>query len=173
MCPEQVEYASEPEQTNPLFFNSTWENWGGVYDKVYSDGCLVHQRKLQKEFFRFNYQSCVNRALIKELHLAKRIPLSICKKLNKTFGGTGQYRGLDHDIRDLKSVGFKRIDVHSWPIENYIKTITVWLEEMEKSRDVMCAIDADKYELDVATWKLNLILMEEGVFRMDVLVCHR
>jgi len=176
---EQITYAKKKNPKKVKFFHKGWEdldaNEEGQFDKIYSDGCLVHQRGLQKMFFERQKELLKpnGKILIKELHINdnRSISLKECKALNKTFYGTGQYRFLEEDVGDLENLGFDVV-THTWPISNYDKTIDEWLKEMDKDKVSMSQINEDQRLLDVATWELNRRLFARDVFRMDIMTCQ-
>ena len=171
----QHEYAKR-QNSNVNYVLTDWHNLSGQYDKIYSDGCLVHQSDMQDEYFAKHKELLKEGgiAIIKEMHFREDsgVGEDNCRELGNTFGFAGQYRTLETDVKGIEAQGFT-VDVVTIPIESYIKTQTTWQKNMDLDKDKMNAIDAHRRELDHKTWGLYVQLMRDGMFSLDIMICQK
>ena len=155
---------------------SDWKDWIGKYDKVYSDGCLVHAKRCQQEFFNkmFELTKPGGICLIKEMFNTEplRITRDQCNFIGKTFNWSGEYKPIRKNLYWAKKAGFTDVQVHKIPIENYIKTMNRWHVMMRRNKNIMRSIDPDQYALDYLTWSVYIEMMQQGSVEVGVLVCR-
>lgn len=170
---EQWKYAKENFGLN--YIHDDLYNAQGKFDRIISDGCLVHQRNKQGKFFAKCRELIKPNGMMlhKEMHITNKgaINLERCLALNNTFGNTGEYRTLEEDLAELIQLGFKN-HVISIPIDNYQKAMDEWIRHMKLNAEYMKQIDEDKYLLDLATWRLYQMMFKEGLFRVDIMVSN-
>jgi cyclopropane fatty-acyl-phospholipid synthase-like methyltransferase len=169
------EQAGKKDLDRVKYIHSDWKDWEGQYDKVYSDGCLVHAKGCQQEFFDKMYSLTKpgGICLVKEMFHTE--PLIItreqCKFISETFKFSGEYKSIRENVEWAEKAGFK-VTVHKIPIENYVKTMTRWQERMRYFKEEMLAIDAEQYQLDYLTWTTYMEMMRQGSVEVGVLVCQ-
>ena len=79
---------------------------------------------------------------------------------------------LEQDVMDAEYIGFT-VQTEDFGIANYIRTMEVWVEEIEKNMEAICAIDAEKADLDRSTWVRFIELYRKDVFSIELMVCTK
>ena len=173
---EQTEYCKEHNK-KAKFYNKSLHDSFGKYDRLFSDGNLVHQRGRQQEFFDKAYESLEEGGifLCKDMFAVPvtKIPQQVCRGLNMTFFGSGEYRTLDEAEANARKAGFRIVKAHEIWIDSYIRTMELWLEEMIKNKERMMELNAQKYTRDYLTWNLFINLFKLGYFELWIMICHK
>lgn len=174
----QIDYARETHSKDIIFTKLAWQDLAGRgdFDVVIADGCLVHARGQQDEFFKrvSDHLKSDGTALIKEMHLKHILrgrSQAMCAQIGQTFDMTGEYRLYREDRESARRAGLV-VDHEQIDIKNYVLTLEEWMRRMEEDEEVMRQIDSDKYDLDLATWITVRQMMLEDIFTMDVMLCR-
>jgi len=157
-----------------------WKNLpeAETYDAIYSDEVIVH-------FFDLGGFFAKCRKLLKpgslmahkELHWRHSSyadPKPLGDHINKIFGYTGNYLPLHKELRLLDENGFRLEGLFEIPMENYYRTMDLWLKNIFDNRERLKALAGAQFYKDYRAYlKAARVLFSSGVYLLDIVTSRK
>lgn len=154
------------------FYNETTH-----HPRIISNEILVHVED-HKKFFKHcaSLQKSGDKMVHKEMFMNKRgtiNPIVCVGVLNPIFYWSGKYHLLQDDLDALHEAGYD-VEVKTWAIENYIKTLNLWIANMMTNKSKLIKLEGRvKYFATLRAWVKFTELQAEGKYSEHTLICTK
>lgn len=166
---------AESKKVDASFSFMHWKNLPELsqYDAVYTDEVIVHFHRLDK-FFEKCYAILKEGGVMvnKELHFThsrhKHASDRLSHHMNKIHGYTGNYLTLSDELQLLDGAGFNLSKLIDIPIEDYYKTISCWIVNLEENQRFLTSLTSAQHVRDFRIYLRGML----RIFRNNVFGCQ-
>ncbi|HLF26485.1 MAG TPA: class I SAM-dependent methyltransferase [Anaerolineae bacterium] len=165
---------------NATFEVVHWKNLPEVetYDAIYSDEVIVHFFDLDGFFARCHRLLKPGGLMAhKELHWGHSSfaePKPLGDHINKIFGYTGNYLPLYTELQLLDQNNFQLVNVFEIPMENYYRTMDMWLKNIFDNRERLKALAGEQFYKEYRAYlKAARVLVSSGVYLLDIVTSRK